>query len=110
MCGFEGFSEELKPIVTTLEQHADCLPTQETLAAQILNSLCTVCDTLETAAFMEEYRNRSFVIGKAVHVIQNGETRNARVTDVLSDGGLCVIYENGETAVLHSAEISIRTL
>ncbi len=108
--GFDAFPEELKPIVTTLEQHAKTLPPYEELCAQIINALCAVCDELETAAFMQAYRSRSFVIGKAVRVIQNGEERNAAVTDIDADGGLCVTYKNGETAVLRSAEITIRTV
>ena len=110
LCGYEAFPEELKEIVTTLEQHVTALPSRELLAAEIANALSRIEANLTDAAVMKEYRARSFVIGKRVRVIQNGQESNATVLDIDADGGLCVTYENGETAVLHSAEISIRTV
>ena len=110
LCGYDAFPEELKPIVTTLEQHVKALPSREELAVQIVNALCRIEADLTDAAVMEEYRTRSFVIGKQVRVIQSDTETNALVTDIDERGGLCVAYENGETAVLQSAEISIRTI
>ena len=110
VCGFDAFDEELKAIVTTLDRHAERVPSREVLAAQIINALCSVYSTISDPDVMQEYRKRSFVIGKDVRVIQNGEERSAHVTDVDENGGLCVIYEDGESTVLRSAEISIRTV
>ena len=109
MCGYDAFPEELKPIVTTLEQHSENVPSPEELAAALINSLCALAQNLPDSDWMAEYRERSFVIGKAVRVLQNGQERNATVSDIDADGGLCVVYEDGENAVLRSAEISIRT-
>ncbi len=110
VCGFDAFSEDLKPIVTTLEQHAKKVPPLEELTAKTINALCALASVLQAEEWMAEYKQRSFVIGKAVHVIQNGNSREAVVTDITDDGGLCVAYTDGETAVLRSAEISIRTI
>lgn len=110
VCGFDAFDEELKSIVTTLDRHADCVPPREVLAAQIINALCDVYAQISNAEVMQEYRARSFVIAKDVRVIQNGKERNAHVTDVDESGGLCVTYEDGESTILRSAEISIRSM
>ncbi len=108
--GFDAFPDDLKPIVTTLEQYAKNVPPMEVLAAEITNALCKLAVVLRATDWMEEYKQRSFVIGKAVHVLQNGNSRDAVVTDITEDGGLCVTYTDGEAAVLRSAEISIRAI
>ena len=86
------------------------MPPREVLAAQIINALCDVYAQISNAEVMQEYRARSFVIAKDVRVIQNGKERNAHVTDVDESGGLCVTYEDGESTILRSAEISIRSM
>ncbi len=108
LSGFDAFDAQLQDIITTLDRHTQKELCRETLAAQIANALCDVC--MQLTDVMAEYRARSFVRGKAVYVLQNGEKREATVTDIASDGGLCVRYADGEEATLRSAEISIRTI
>ncbi len=108
VCGYDAFDAELKEIVTTLDRHADNVPSCDMLAAELINELCAVYDTLSDKNVMQEYRARSFVIGKYVTVLQNGIGRAAFVTDIDAEGGLCVTYADGEAEVLRSAEISIR--
>lgn len=107
LTGFDAFDAQLQTIITTLDKHTKTLPCRATLAAQIANALFEILSAQTEA--MAEYRARSFVLGKAVYVMQNEEKREATVTDITSDGGLCVHYADGEDAVLRSAEISIRT-
>lgn len=54
-----------------------------------------------------EYSERSFVVGRTVTVIKNGERRSALVTGITEHCALEVRYDSGEKATLLSGEISI---
>ncbi len=110
LSGFDAFDAQLQEMITTLDKHTDKELCRETLAAQIANALCEVAANLTDVKIMEEYRKRSFVLGKAVYVLKNDEKREAIVTDITPDGGLCVRYADMSETVLRSAEISVRTI
>ncbi|MDF2567786.1 MAG: biotin--[acetyl-CoA-carboxylase] ligase [Oscillospiraceae bacterium] len=79
------------------------------LAAHVINHVLRLEDDITSKSFLEEYKKRSFVLGKPIKVIKPNETRLAKAVDVDSNGGLVVEYENGEIDTLSSGEISIRT-
>ena len=54
-----------------------------------------------------EYADRSFVVGRTVTVIKNGERRSAFVTGITEHCALEVLYDSGEKSTLLSGEISI---
>jgi biotin-(acetyl-CoA carboxylase) ligase len=76
-------------------------------------------ENLGSRDFIEEYKGRSFVLGKEILVIPTaglGKERSltdgipASAIDIDGDGGLVVRYRDGAMQTLNSGEISIRTL
>lgn len=60
--------------------------------------------------FIEYYREHSMITGRDINVIKNGECIRARAVAIDDRGGLEVVFENGEKAVLRSGEITIRAI
>lgn len=63
---------------------------------------------LDEPSFMDEYRQRSMVLGKGIYVIKNDEKYEAKAIDINNHGGLLVKYKTGETELLNTGEVSIR--
>jgi BirA family biotin operon repressor/biotin-[acetyl-CoA-carboxylase] ligase len=89
------------------------------LIAEVINQMFEINELLESRDFIEEYRNRSFVLGREILVIPTaGSGKNpdpavgipATALDIDGDGGLVVQYQDGAIQTLNSGEISIRTL
>ena len=57
--------------------------------------------------FLEEYKKRSFIIGKRVIVTKAGEKREAIAAGISENAGLEVIYDDGQKEVLNSGEARI---
>ena len=63
---------------------------------------------LENGDFAEEYKARSFLIGKPVYVLRGGEARPATACDIDDECRLLVRYEDGSSEALSSGEVSVR--
>ncbi|MEG2199774.1 MAG: biotin--[acetyl-CoA-carboxylase] ligase [Anaerovorax sp.] len=110
-----AFPEELAEIAGALFTHdsSDC--TRNQLIGNIITEMFSMIETLEDRQFIQEYKERSLVLGKEINVIKGGELFPATALDIDLDGGLVVNYKNdnpGESqiATLNSGEISIRLL
>ncbi len=89
------------------------------LIAEVINQMLEINENLESRDFIDEYKSRSFILGKEVLVIPTaglGKDRNltegipASAIDIDGDGGLVVRYQDGTEQTLNSGEISIRAL
>ncbi len=89
------------------------------LIAEVINQVLEINEKLESREFIEDYKSRSFVLGKDILVIPTAgydKERNltegipAAAIDIDSDGGLVVRYRDGSVGTLNSGEISIRTI
>jgi BirA family biotin operon repressor/biotin-[acetyl-CoA-carboxylase] ligase len=89
------------------------------LIAEVIDQMLEINGNLESRDFIEEYKRRSFVLGKEILVIPTSGLRNERnlaegipasAIDIDGDGGLVVRYRDGAVQTLNSGEISIRTL
>jgi len=78
------------------------------LSAEILNRFMAYYRGLSVDDYYDEYKKRSFVIGRDIKVISGSDTVNARVLGLDDECGLLVRYEDGTEEVLRSGEISIR--
>ena len=83
------------------------------LAAALIDNLLTVYGQLESGSFMEEYKNRCFVIGRTVKVTRFGNEKRTlcKVLDITPNGGLLVQplegEKKGKELTLISGEISL---
>jgi len=86
------------------------------LAAEILNQWTMMLPDIEDRLFLEEYRQRSGLLGKEILVyppgIQDESGVSAQALDIDRDGGLVVRYLDGPklglTETLSGGEVSVR--
>jgi len=90
--------------------------TRNQLAAEIINQWNQMVPTIESRDFLEEYRNRSMVLGQEIRIYptgnKEGEGALAQAIAIDADGGLQVRYLTGPnlglTEVLSGGEVSIK--
>ena len=113
----EGFPQDLHNIAGSLSQNNTIIHSPEfykssrnLLCASILNNVFSVlsCKDSELGSYLEQYKTRSFIIGKDVNVIQGHENFKARVLDITKEAHLLVQKEDGSKTELFSGEVSIR--
>lgn len=100
----EEFPDEIKDIASSV----GCVTNRCEIIAKIFSEVKTLCDRLPDRSFMNDYRKFSLVIGRNVNFVKNGINYTAKAEDILDDGSLLVITENGEEILLNSGEISIK--
>lgn len=104
-----GFPPELTEKAGAVFAHGCCPPDMRNrLAAEILQRFWALYTRLPDKAFLEEYKRRSILQGKAVDVIHVNHSRPAVVLGIDDECRLLVEYENGERAALDSGEVSVR--
>lgn len=78
------------------------------LAAQSMNEFLALYPGDGTRGYLEEYRQRCFVLGRKVSFTRNGETMRGEALSIDEQGGLIIRLENGEDLTLTYGEISVR--
>lgn len=126
-----SFSPEVSEIAGYLAQDTNEF-SREILAAAMINEVLPLITKPDVSAFMDEYRDRCFILGHdiKIHPAYNDMGVRARVIDIADDGGLIVEYledakasdllgatgsaadilrkaKAGAEDVLHTGEISI---
>ncbi len=105
--------EELQDIAGCLSPRRNSF-SRGKLAAEIYNELMESLSALQSKAFLREYRNRCFILGKniLVHPNLNGVSIRARAIDIDDNGGLVVEYMEGRKSrqieTLTTGEVSVR--
>ena len=104
-----GFSEDLENIAASLtDRQAGKDDERCKLIAATLDYFWDFYEDLPSRSFLDEYRKPSVVTGRDIYVLSGGEKKPARALEINDDSGLVVRYENGETEVLRSGEVSVR--
>ena len=57
---------------------------------------------------LEEYRQKSILIGKDIYVISGDQQIRARVIGIDDNASLYVQYDNGEAGILRTGEVSTK--
>ena len=105
-CPEGGFPEEIEQTAGAIFNNTqDDLKNH--LSASFINNFMRYY-RLQNDEFVEEYRKRSFVVGKKVIVIMGDNKREAFVKAVDDDCRLIVEYDDGKTECLSYGEISIK--
>lgn len=102
-----GFPEGLRDIATSVFDRPQP-DAKNRLIAEYLSSFLPRYRNLGGSATVEEYRRRSFVVGRTVTVLSGGSETPAKVLGVDERCRLLVEYADGTQAALSSGEISIR--
>lgn len=77
------------------------------LAAEMIKEFENVKKIAADGSYIDEYRRRSMVIGRAIRIIGKKD-EDALAIDIDKNGGLVVKYNDGRIKTLSSGEISIR--
>ncbi len=102
-----GFDGELKEIATSVFAQNEEISRAQ-LAAYIANELMKICDDMPNNSFMQEYKQRSFILGKNIVVLQNDTKQEAVAKSITDEGHLIVIMKNGEEKTLTYGEVSVK--
>ena len=109
----ELVSEELASIATTIENEARISGTPVQLSrteivARLITEYLDNLGSVGTIELADEYRRRSFVIGKKVTVHTPNGTYPATVTGINDACELILLLDSGEEKTLGTGEVSIR--
>ena len=77
------------------------------LAAEIAVRLLNFAADLGAREFLEEYRRRSLVLGKAVAFTRGGGERRALAVGIGENGELIVRYDDGREEALNAGEVRL---
>ena len=102
-----GFPDDIKHIAgsITSERTRDL---RSRLAAAFLRRFYDICSDIENTDHSEEYKKRSFLIGRDVDVISGEKNKAAHVLDIDENCRLIVRYKDGSEEALSSGEVSVR--
>lgn len=101
----EDFPDDIAGIAASLGgQNGD----RNKIAADIAAELFSFAENISAREFIREYREHSYVTGKEIYFIKDGEKTNATAIGIDDNGGLEVRLENGEYATLRGGEITVR--
>ncbi len=104
----DDFPDEIKDIATSIFGEKTDNAIRSKLIAEILNNFYVMLDDLDNASFLEEYRKKSFVIGKEVSVISGNTSFDAKAIRIDDMARLVVKLKNGEEKTLNSGEVSVK--
>ncbi len=107
----ENFPDEIKDIASSLYIETGKMFEKSLVAAKILNNFEELYNEFIKGNFKESLdicREKSYVIGKNINLIENNSVRKATAVDIGSEGELVVITEEGMTEKIISGEVSVR--
>ena len=105
----EDYPEELRSIAGAAFEEKSIPELRCRLAAEVLNRLMEYYGHFMEKGWFEEYRQRSFVLGRPINILAAGrEPEPATALDLDRDFALIVRPKNGELRRLNSGEVSIR--
>jgi BirA family transcriptional regulator, biotin operon repressor / biotin---[acetyl-CoA-carboxylase] ligase len=111
-----GINIETKDFPAEIQQIAGSLyinkpentPVSSILIANVLNNLAQRMNSLTDKHYLEEYKKRSFLIGRDILVIKGTKTLPAKAIDIDEKARLVVEYEGNIIEALNSGEVSVR--
>jgi len=103
----ENISDELKSVMTSIEEETGKLIDRNYLCSEILNNLERHILNLQTRDFMEGYRQRLFIFGKRVEIIQNNIKRTGKAVDIDRNANLIVRLDDDSEITVNSGEARI---
>lgn len=103
-----SYPDEIKEIATSLYENKPNDITRNQLVAEIINQVLASFKNLQSKEFIEDYKEKSIVIGRDIYILSNNSKTKAKAIDIDEQGGLIVLTEDGVLKTLNSGEISIR--
>lgn len=119
--GEDAFPAEIADLATVLFPNAyletlahteeEMAETKAVLRKEVKEAILREIRAWDGSAFpetmIEEYQERSFLLGRSIHFTLNGEAFYGVVTSVLRDGNLMVVLPQGGHVTLSSGEVTL---
>ena len=103
-----GWPAEISEIVGSVFSDTQSVSSNK-IAAEIINCFSGMLANLSKKDFMDEYRERSILIGNEITVLPTGkDPYTATATDIDKDGKLIVKLSDGTIIALNTGEVSIK--
>lgn len=105
------FPDDIKAIASSIfSKKPTDQPIKSILAAELLNNLSSSMDKLTDHSYLEEYKRRSFLIGKDIYVLKGKNAYEAIAVDIDHRARLVVEYPDKSREALSSGEVSVRQI
>ena len=103
----EGFPDEIKDIAgAVFSQREENL--RNKFIVEFINAFFGYYNVLSSKKHMKEYKEKSFVLGKEINIIQSENIRSGKAIDIDENCNLVVELPDGNTEKLYSGEISVK--
>ncbi|WP_348921254.1 biotin--[acetyl-CoA-carboxylase] ligase [Enterococcus rotai] len=106
----EEFPKELRKKATSLFPKEEPTITRNELIGEIWNQFYAILNQLPEQHFLEEYRQKSFVLGKTVSFTQTGVEYEGIAVAINDHGELVVQLHDKTEKILSSGEISLSSI
>ncbi len=105
-----GYPEEIRQRAGAIFEDSASMPfdVYNRLAAQFANEYYRIYPELNPDAFLDEYRARSFIIGRTVTVFRGNDSWEAEVAAINDDFSLSVSSADGKIERLSSGEVTLK--
>ncbi|MEG1448420.1 MAG: biotin--[acetyl-CoA-carboxylase] ligase, partial [Oscillospiraceae bacterium] len=104
-----GFPEEIRDVAGAIfDAEPQLLDARSILIAEILDEFWGYYTRIEDKTFLEEYKNRSILLGKKITVIKGNSRQDATALSIDDDCRLKVKYNDNSVETLFSGEVSIK--
>lgn len=97
------FPSELMDIAGNVLE--DTSVTRSELASKVIANILDILEELDNDKIMDEYRQKSLVLGKEIRYLEMNKWHEGVVTKILDDGSLEI---NGGEKIINSGEVTIR--
>lgn len=102
-----GYPEEIKNRAGSISQTVQQGKRAE-LAGAIIREFVNMYEEGAFVGYLDEYRGRSFILGREIMVIEGKSERKATALDICDDLSLHVQFEDGTQKNLQSGEVSLK--
>ncbi|NLK74880.1 MAG: biotin--[acetyl-CoA-carboxylase] ligase [Clostridiales bacterium] len=105
------FPDDIKTIAgSVFESKPKDIPITSILLANIINNIASSMGSLTDKRYLDEYKRRSFLIGKPIVVFKGKDKLTAKAIDIDDKARLLVEYDDGSLEALQSGEVSVRAV
>ena len=103
----EDFPEDIRSFAGSLAMFSSLSICRERIIAALIEHFSNL-NLAKKAEIMTAYRQNCITLGQDISLLRNNSIRHGHAMDVDEDGGLIVLFTDGEKQTVQSGEVSVR--